>query len=76
MLTYNLVECIDNYSQTSGSFWQYYRDDLNDNITQSESFKYEIKITGKTPDGGNRKNAKIALPLKYLSNFLRTLEIS
>ena len=46
-----------NYSQTSGSFWQYYRDDSNDNITQSESFKYEIEITGKTPDGGNRKNS-------------------
>ena len=24
---YNLIEHIDNYSKTSGSSWQYYRDD-------------------------------------------------
>ena len=45
---YNLIEYSDNYSKTSGSLWQYYKDDPNDNITQSESFKYKIKITGKT----------------------------
>ena len=48
---------------------QYYRDDPNDNKTQSESFKYNIKITAKTPTKGNTKDVKIALPLKYLSNF-------
>ena len=36
MLMYNLIECSDNYSKTSGSLWQYYKDDFNDNITQSE----------------------------------------
>ena len=35
----NSIEYSDNCSQTSGSMWQYYRDDPNDNITQSESFK-------------------------------------
>ena len=35
----NSIEYTDNYSKTSGSMWQYYRDDPNDNITQSESFK-------------------------------------
>ena len=54
---------------TLGGLWQYYRDDPNDNITQSESFKYNIKITAKTPAKGNTKDVKIALPLKYLSNF-------
>ena len=44
MPMYNLIEYSDNYSKTSGSLWQYYRDDPNDNITQSESFKFKIKI--------------------------------
>ena len=39
---YNLIEYSDNYSKTSGSLWQYYGDDPNDNITQSESFKSMI----------------------------------
>ena len=75
MPMYNLIEYSDNYSKTSGSLWQYYKDDPNDNITQSESFKYKIKITGKTPAGVNTKDVKIAVPLKYLSNFWRTLEM-
>ena len=72
---YNLIEYSDNYSKTSGSLWQYYRDDPNDNLTQSESFKYKIKITGKAPAAGNTKNVEIAVSLKYLSNFWRTLEM-
>ena len=76
MPMYNLIEYSDNYSKTSGSLWQYYRDDPNDNITQSESFKFKIKITGRTPAAGNTKDVEIAVPLKYLSNFWRTLEMS
>ena len=72
---HNLIEYSDNYSKTSGSLWQYYRDDPNDNITRSESLKYKIKITGKTPDAGNTKDVEIAMSLKYLSNFWRTLEM-
>ena len=56
--------------------WQYYIDDPNNNITQSESFKFKIKISGKTPAVGNRKDVQIAHPLKHLSNFWRPLEIS
>ena len=74
MPMYNLIEYSDNYSKTSGSLWQYYKDDPNDNITQSESFKSKIKITGKTPAAGNTKDVEIIVPLKYLSNFWRTLE--
>ena len=36
MPMYNLTEYSDNYSKTSGSLWQYYKDDLNDTIAQSE----------------------------------------
>ena len=55
--------------------WQYYGDDPNDNITQSESFKFKIKITGKTPAAGNTNDVEIAVPLRYLSNFWRTLKM-
>ena len=60
-----------------------------DPITNSESFKYKSSITGKTSnanqeDGENTeqgntettKNLKIVVPLKYLSNFWRTLDMS
>ena len=72
---YNLIEYSDNYSKTSGSLWQYYKDDPNDNLVRSESFKSKIKITGKTPVDGNTKNVEIMVPLKYLSNFWKTLEM-
>ena len=72
----NLVEYSDNYLKTSGSLWQYHRDDPNDPITESETFKYKVKITGRTPAAGNTKDVKTAVPLKYLSNFWRTLEMS
>ena len=72
---YNLIKYTNNYSKRSGSLWQYYGDDPNDNITWYQSFKYKTKITGKTPAAGNTKHVKIAIPLKYLSNFWRTLEI-
>ena len=39
MPMYNLIEYSDNYSKTSGSLWQYYKDDPNDNLENSESFK-------------------------------------
>ena len=75
MSMYDLIEYSDNYSKTSGSLWQYYKDDTNDNITQSESFKSKTKLTGKTPADGNTKDVEIIVPLKYLSNFWRTLEM-
>ena len=61
---YNLIEYSNNYLITSGSLWQYYRDDPDNNITESGSFKYKIKITGKTPADGNKKDVKIVVPLK------------
>ena len=66
---YNLIEYSENYSETFGSLWQYYKDDPNDNLANSASFKSKVKITGKTPNNGNRKDVEIIVPLKYLSNF-------
>ena len=39
--TYNYS---DNYSKISGSLWKYYRDEANNNLTDSELFKSKIKI--------------------------------
>ena len=44
---YNLIEYSDNYAKTTGSLWQYFRDDPNDNLADPESFKSKVKITGK-----------------------------
>ena len=76
MPIYNLNEYSDNYSKTSGSLWQYYKVDPSDNRENSESFKSKVKITGKTPNDGNTKDVEIIVPLKDLSNFWRTLEMS
>ena len=76
MPMYNLIEYSDNYLKTSRSLWQYYTDDPNDDITEFEWFKYTVKIAGKTPAASNTNDVKITVPLKYLSNFWRTLKIT
>ena len=68
MRMYNLIEYSDNYAKTSGSLWQYFRDEPDDDLEDSESFKSKIKITGKTPNNNNAKDVEIMVPLKYLSN--------
>ena len=82
MPIYNLIEYSNNYSDTSGSLWQFKRDEIiwNFNLTNnnSSSFKYKSNLIGNTDaDGANRKKegVKIVVPLKYLSNFWRSLEI-
>ena len=75
MSMYSLTEYSDNYVKTSGTLWQYFSDKPNDNLADSESFKSKIKITGKTPNNDNEKDVEIMVPLKYLSNFWRTLEM-
>ena len=75
MPMYNLLECSKNYSKTTGSLWNYYKDEPNnpppnnynaDSITNFVSFKYKTSITGKTSNinlenGANTEqgNAKI-----------------
>ena len=45
----------------------------NDN--NAPSFKYKASIIGNTEDNGTKSKVKIAVPLKYLSNFWRSLEM-
>ena len=79
---YNLTEHNKNYSKTSGSLFQYYRDELslNDNGVidkfpgNSAANKFKQQITGETPADGT-KDIETMVPLKYLSSFWRTLEI-
>ena len=82
MPMYNLIEYSDNYSDTSGSLWNFKRDEIEEDadltINNASSFKYKANLIGNTvADGANRKNenVKIAVPLKYLSNFWRSLEM-
>ena len=75
MPMYNLIEYSDNYPKTSGRLWQYYRDEPNNNLADSESFKFKVKITGKTPAADNEKDVEIIVPVKYLINFWRTLKL-
>ena len=81
---YNLMEYSDNYSDRSGSLWQFKRDEDPTNnvdltIDNSQSFKYKTALVGKTANKNNRnsfaKETKIVLPLKYLYNFCRLLEM-
>ena len=106
MPMYNLIEYSKNYRKTTGSLWNYYRDELTDdrnnnfpnkNLNNSELFKYKTSVTGSTynvdekttkaesdeidnpADDANKsgkKEVEIAVPLKYLSNFWRTLDMS
>ena len=76
MSMYNLIEYSDDNAKTSGSLWQYYGDEPNNNLTYSESFKSKIKMTGKSPAAGNEKDVEIMVPLKYISNFWRNLEMT
>ena len=85
MPMYNLIEYSDNYSKTSGSLWQYCKDipavdDDGDFVifngaTDTDSLSFESKIIGKTNDDGDIENVEIMVPLKYLSNFWRTLQM-
>ena len=78
MPMYNLIQYSDNCSDTS---WWFKRDKIiwNINLTNnsSSSFDYKSNLIGNTDaDGANRKkDVKIVVPLKYLSNFWRSLEM-
>ena len=45
------------------------------NYINSRSFKYKASIIGNTESNGTKNRVKIAVPLKYLSNFWRSLEM-
>ena len=85
MLMYNLIEFSDNYSKTSGSLWQFCKDILavNNNgdiidfngANATDSIDFKAKITGQTDNNRRIDDVEIMVPLKYLSNFWRTLEM-
>ena len=85
MPMYNLIEYSNNYSNTSRSLWQFKRDEVpannaDLNIDNSKSFKYKAALIEETASIVNNtnssvKNTKIVVPLKYLSNFWRSLEM-
>ena len=79
MPTYNLIEYSDNYSDTSGSLWHFKRDEITNNADVSNdnapSLKYKANLIGNTENNGTKNGVKIAVPLKYLSNFWRSLEM-
>ena len=85
MPMYNLIEYSDNYAKTSGSLWQYCLDipavnnnnavvDCTEN-NLTDSFNFTVKITSETGNDGT-KSVEIMVPLKYLSNFWRNIEMS
>ena len=87
MPMYNLLEYSNNYADSSGSLWQFKRDEQNrtaagipNDVTtdNSSSFKYKSSVLGEsTADGADRKfkDVKKVVPLKYLSNYFRSLEM-
>ena len=80
MPIYNLIKYSQNYSDTSGSLWQFKRDEIINNAdvtnnNNASSFKCKASIIGDTRDIGTKDKVKIVVPLKYLSNFWRSLEM-
>ena len=84
---YNLIEYSKNYRKTTGSLWNYYRDEpnsglggdnnnINYSIKDSKFFDYKTSITGKL-EGNNveKDDVKIFVSLKYSSSFWRTLDM-
>ena len=77
MFMYNLLEYTKNYRKTTGSLWNYYRDEPSNPLSSNfKSFKCKTNIVGKTPQNDHPlTKAKLVIPLKYLSNFRRRLNI-
>ena len=87
MPMYNLLEYGKNYEKTSGSLFNYYRDEpkkdeipdnngaINISIRNSKSFDYKTKIVGTLATNVLEKEVTIAIPLKYLGDFWRSLDI-
>ena len=88
MPMYNLIEYSDNYQDSSATLYQYKRDEPPENdavadltADNSDSLKYKIKLLGNVTEvagnaaGVSRLNVKVVVPLKYLSNFFRSLEM-
>ena len=75
---------------TPGSLRNYYRDEVNDDanesngannttnnnkILTSKSFEHKTKLIGSSPNDNNTLDAEVVVPVKYLSNFWRSLDL-
>ena len=74
MSMYNLIEYSVNYSFTSGSLWHFVRDEIinNTDVTNDDNvplIKHKASLIGNTENDGKKNGVKIAIRLKYLSNF-------
>ena len=81
---YNIIEYSDNYQDSSATLYQYKRDEPPEDdavadltADNSSSFKYKVSLLGNPVLDGNitKRRVKVAIPLKYLSNFFRSLEM-
>ena len=84
MPMYNLIGYSDNYQDSSATLYQYKRDEPPEDdavadltADNSSSLKYAISLLGNPVVANNiaRINVKVVVPLKYLSNFFRSLEM-
>ena len=84
MLMYNLIEYSDNYQDSSATLYQYKRDEPPEDdavadltADNSSSFKNKVSLLGNPVLDGNitKRSVKVVLPLKYLSNSFRSLEM-
>ena len=84
-----LLEYTHNYSLTSGSLWNYYRDEIIDDENENDndnnridngititrkSCEYKMKLMRRKQNDNNTLNVDVAAPLKYLSNCWRFLD--
>ena len=87
MPMYNLLEYSKNHRKTTGSLWNYYRDEPSNPLSSnSESFKYKTSIRGNTYNVGadeadydankvGKIKTEVLITLKHLSSFWRTVNI-
>ena len=79
---YNLIEYIPDHSETTGSLCFYSKNEgtnFNADIANDNNFKSFMynTVAQPAPNAANRilKNATIAVPIKYLSNFWRSIKM-
>ena len=83
---YNLTEYSKNYKKTTGSFWNYYRDEpnsglggknnnVNYSIKDSKSFDYKTSITGNL-EGNSTEKSQHCCNIKILKLFLENTKYS